>query len=363
MMRRIMIYSGKWDRDALDYRALRDQWHVVARSNDVARDMPFAVRLLGEDLVLWRDHTGINAWLDYCGHRGARLSLGCVRDGEIECPYHGWRYASSGQCTKVPAHPDQTPPAQRLVRVYRVTERYGLVWVCVGQPALDVPPFPEWDDASFRKVYAGPYHYRANALRSVENFLDASHFPFVHANLNGDPNCPDKIEDYEVKMTQNGLETSEIEVFQPYGDHRGIPVNARYTYHAFRPTTAYFSKKTGVTERFCTFLNATPVDEDECVIQLIVAINFGENLSDAQILQRQDRVFEQDRHIVESQRPYRLPLDLREEMHVRSDRLAVEYRRWLRALGEAATAHCGVRQSAGMQQHASSEHSKESYHA
>ncbi|RDK02667.1 aromatic ring-hydroxylating oxygenase subunit alpha [Paraburkholderia lacunae] len=333
-----MIYGGKWDRDGLDYKALRNRWHVVARVDEVRDGTPLPVRLLGEDLVLWRSPTGINAWKDYCGHRGAKLSLGCVRNGEIECPYHGWRYSESGQCVKVPAHPDHEPPQQRLVYPHRVTERYGLVWVSLGQPEGDVPAFPEWDDQSFRKVYAGPYRYRANALRSVENFLDASHFPFVHANLNGDPENPDSIADYEVFKGPQGLTTSEISVFQPYGDHRGIPVTARYTYHVFQPTTAYFTKKTGVTERFCTFLNATPADEDEAVLYLIVAINFGADLTEEQILSRQDRVFEQDRRIVESQRPYRLPLDLREEMHVRSDRLAVEYRRWLRALGEAALA-------------------------
>ncbi|CAH2773849.1 MAG: Vanillate O-demethylase oxygenase subunit (EC [uncultured Caballeronia sp.] len=333
-----MIYTGKWDRSGLDYRALHNQWHVVARSSEVEKQKPLPVRLLGEDLVLWRGPAGINAWKDYCGHRGARLSLGCVRDGSIECPYHGWRYADSGRCVKVPAHPDQAPPQQRLVFPHRVIEHYGLVWVSLGHPPGDIPPFPEWKDPGFRKVYAGPYRYRANALRSVENFLDASHFPFVHANLNGDPDNPDPIADYEVTKDVHGLRTSEITVFQPYGDHRGIPVTAHYTYHVFQPTTAYFTKKTGVTERFCTFLNATPVDEDETALHLIVAVNFGAELTEAQILSRQDRVFEQDRKIVESQRPHRLPLDLREEMHVRSDRLAVEYRRWVKALGESAPA-------------------------
>ncbi|RBH50671.1 aromatic ring-hydroxylating dioxygenase subunit alpha, partial [Pseudomonas sp. MWU13-2860] len=142
--------------------------------------------------------------------------------------------------------------------------------------------------------------------------------------------------DYQVFKDEHGLRTSEISVFQPYGDHRGIPVTARYTYSVFNPTTAYFVKKTGDTERFCTFLNATPVDEAECVIWLIVAINFGADLSEEKILYRQDMVFEQDRLILESQRPARLPLDLQQEMHVRSDRLGIEYRRWIKELGLAA---------------------------
>lgn len=87
-----MLYRGEWNSNELDYRALAGQWHVVCQSSDVGSDQPKAVRLLGEELVLWRDDQGkVNAWKDYCGHRGAKLSLGCIKQGQIECPYHGWR--------------------------------------------------------------------------------------------------------------------------------------------------------------------------------------------------------------------------------------------------------------------------------
>lgn len=334
-----MLYEGKWNRNELDYRALAGQWHVVCLSSDVCAEKPTARRLLGEELVLWRDAQGkVNAWKDYCGHRGAKLSLGCVKQGQIECPYHGWRYSSEGECTLVPAHPDRNgPSSQRLIFRHFAEERYGYIWVSLEAPKRPLPELPQWHDSSFRKVYAGPYFYNANALRSLENFIDASHFPFVHANLNGLPDAPEPLKRYSVTEDENGLHSSEICVFQPYGDHRGIPVDARYTYSVLNPTTACFVKKTGPTERFCTFFNATPVDEAQCIIWLIVSINFGHDLTLEQILSRQNIVFEQDRRIVESQRPARLPLDPRAEMHVVSDRMGIEYRRWLRSLGEAAT--------------------------
>lgn len=78
------------------------------------------------------------------------------------------------------------------------------------------------------------------------------------------------------------------------------------------------------------------MDESQCIIWLIVAINFGPDIPLEQIISRQNIVFEQDRRIVESQRPSRLPLDPQSEMHVVSDRMGIEYRRWIRALGEAA---------------------------
>ena len=196
-------------------------------------------------------------------------------------------------------------------------------------PVRSVPNFDQWGDSHYRKVYAGPYYYKANALRAVENLVDVSHFPFVHAQLNGLPDAPEVLNKYIVTRDKNGIHSSEITVFQPYGDPRGIPVNSRYKYSVFNPTSAYFKKKTGVIERFCTFFNATPVDEDECIIWLIVAINFGPELTLEQILARQNLIFEQDRCIVESQRPVRLPLSLKEEMHVSCDRMAIEYRRWL----------------------------------
>lgn len=202
-----MLYDSTWDRNGLDYLALKNQWHVVARAEDLNADKPRPMRLLGEELVLWRDGSGqVHAWKDYCGHRGARLSLGAVRQGELECPYHGWRFDANGRCTRVPAHPDQAPPpSDRLVFRHHATEHHGLIWVSLGEPGRPLPVFPEWSDGTFRKVFAGPYVYRSNALRAVENFLDASHFPFVHAHLNGDPQAPEALQDYQVVKDEHGL--------------------------------------------------------------------------------------------------------------------------------------------------------------
>ncbi|WP_315833795.1 aromatic ring-hydroxylating dioxygenase subunit alpha [Bradyrhizobium prioriisuperbiae] len=326
-----MTIPPTWDCGRTDYRALIDDWHVVAPSETVAEGAIVPARLMGEDIILWRDHGRIHAWKDYCRHRGARLSLGWVKDGCVVCPYHGWEYGADGACRRYPAHPAMKPSPRATAFVHHAEERYGYIWVCMGEPSAGIPPFPMWDDPSFRKVQAGPYRYEANALRAVENFLDAAHFPFVHANLNGNPDNPDELDDYEVVLTDGGLTTSEISVFQPFGDHRGIPVTARYQYWCFCPTTAYFNKKTGETERFCTFMAVTPIDLETCIVHLTVAINFGWDLTVAQIHARQDKVFGQDRQIVESQRPKWLPLHPKDEMHLRSDRLGVEYRRWIRA--------------------------------
>jgi len=71
---------------------LMNDWHVVAYAPDLKADKPMAVRLLEEDLVLWRVGDKIHAWRDLCVHRGTRLSLGKIQDETLICPYHGWTY-------------------------------------------------------------------------------------------------------------------------------------------------------------------------------------------------------------------------------------------------------------------------------
>ncbi|MFN8458415.1 MAG: aromatic ring-hydroxylating dioxygenase subunit alpha, partial [Anaerolineae bacterium] len=127
----------------LNDHVLINDWHVVARSQDVAEGQLVATRLLEEDLVLWRCNGQVLAWQDLCIHRGTRLSLGKVEDEMVVCPYHGWTYNAEGRCLRIPAHPDQSPPAKARVKPYQAQERYGLVWVSLGQPDKDIPPFPE----------------------------------------------------------------------------------------------------------------------------------------------------------------------------------------------------------------------------
>jgi len=328
------LMAGPWGEIAPHYAGLRDEWLVVARSKDVGENEVKKITLLGEDLVLWRSGGEIHCWKDLCIHRGARLSLGWVKEGNIVCPYHGWAFDGSAKCVKIPAHPDQIPPLKARAFPHPVKEAYGFIWASIGEPAQDVPPFPQWDDASFRKVHAGPYFYAGDAMRTVENFLDVAHFPYVHAGLNGYPGAPDPIHDYEVFERDGALCTSPIRVHQPYGDHRGIPVTSEYNFNCFRLLTAHFVKHTGPTERFATYFNVTPVGPRESIVWLIVAINFGEDLTEEKILERQDRVFEQDRLIVESQRPDALPTELTEELHVRCDKYAIEYRKWVKRAAE-----------------------------
>ena len=315
----------------IDDAVLLNDWHVVARLSDVAPGVVRAVRLLERDLVLWRSADGVHVWQDLCVHRGTKLSGGRVEGSCLTCPYHGWQYDTSGQCVHIPAQPEQPPPARARATVYRAAERYGLVWVSLGRPVQDIPPFPEWDDNSFHKVAAGPYLFRAHAPRVIENFLDVGHFPFVHAGFLGDPKHTE-IADYEVETNSDGILAKDIAVWQPDPDGTGQSARVKYTYKVPRPLIAYFLKSHG-EQRFSIFNCVTPVSERESVAWLTMALNYAPDNSDEELRSFQDVISGQDIPIVESQRPELLPLDLQAELHLRSDRTAIAYRKWLSKLG------------------------------
>lgn len=310
---------------------LFDDWHVVLRSSSLREGEIQRARLLGEDVVVWRFGEKVNVWQDLCVHRGSRLSLGHVDNGLLTCAYHGWVYNDSGQCVGFPAHPEQKPPATAHVKTFRAREKYGSIWACLGDSAADIPEFTEWGDPSFRKILCGPYFYRAGAPRAVENFLDVAHFPFVHGGLLGDE-AHAEIKDYEVETNSDGIVARNVTVWQPDPDGTGRGKTVNYTYRVIRPLTAYFSKHTDEGD-FAIQLNVTPVDETNCIGWMCLALNYAQETTDAELGSYQDRITAQDIPVVESQRPERLPLDLQAELHLRSDRMAVAYRKWLRALG------------------------------
>ena len=318
--------------------ALSADWFPVASIEQLTLDKPLAARLLGEDLVLWRSDGRALAWRDLCLHRGARLSMGQIdpNEGTLGCPYHGWRYGASAACVHLPAHPDQQPPTRAVVKSYQVREEYGLIWVCLGQPAGGVPAFTEWADSNYRKILCGPYTVNAAGPRLIENFLDVAHFPFVHETYLGD-RAHAALPDYETEITSDGVIARDIQVWQPDPDGTGVGSLVSYTYRALRPLTARFTKQVGghssAGREFAIFLTITPVEERRSLAWMWIAMNYAFDVPAGDIRTFQDKIVAQDVPIVESQRPEVLPLDLQAELHLRSDRAAIAYRRWLRELG------------------------------
>ena len=326
----------------LDDPLLLREWFLVAWSSEIEQGKTLARRALGRELVLWRSSEGLHCWLDLCIHRGAKLSLGTVRTASagsdpvqndsrecLVCPYHAWEYAPSGQCVRIPAHPEMTPPAKARAQVFAVRERYGAVWVCLGEPQTEVPEFAFAEMPGFRTIPAGPYVFRALGPRVIENVLDVAHLGYVHANLLGDPERLE-VEDYEVTEGVRGPEAKEIRIWQPNPDGTGKSALVTYRYWVAGPLTVGLEKISD-ERRFAILAQVTPLDSEYSAMRMLMCINHGGG--DGELRAFQDMVAEQDRAVVESQRPELLPLDLQMELHLRSDRMAIAYRKFLRKIG------------------------------
>ncbi len=322
----------------------KELWHPVVLSADVA-EAPVPARLLGEDLVLWRDAQGqARAWQDRCPHRGAQLSLGRVvpcEDGgaRLECPYHGWRFDAAGQCMQVPALPGFTPPATHRARTFAAREAHGLVWVRLdGEDAGEIPAFEAEADERLRKLNCGPYDVATSAPRLVENFLDMSHFGFVHEGWLGAREMT-AIDDYKVEATSTGLLATGCKAWQPQASINSTrPAHVEYSYEVIAPYTAVLVKipeaqsvgAEGYREAIALFI--CPIDAERCRVWFRLA-TADWTRGDAELREFQDTIFLQDKPVLESQRPKSLPLDLRAELHTAADKASSFYRRYLKGLG------------------------------
>jgi len=164
---------------------LLGQWYAVAKSVQV-RGAPHAVRLMGRDLVLWRDEAGkLQCVEDFCPHRGARLSRGEVHEGQIACRYHGVMLDGTGLVTRVPAMPDCALEGRRPIAAYEVSEARDAVFVYVPSaeqpkaPPLALPEeftSPEWEGFLCVSDWSCNYRY------ALDNLADPMHGCYLHAN-------------------------------------------------------------------------------------------------------------------------------------------------------------------------------------
>ncbi|ACY14415.1 aromatic ring-hydroxylating oxygenase subunit alpha [Haliangium ochraceum] len=173
---------------------VEDCWYAILESRRLRR-RPQSVTRLGRRLVLWRDRRGrVLATDARCPHRGADLGLGRVREGEIECPYHGFRFDGAGACTRIPCEGgDYSIPAGMAVNSYAVTERYGLIWlwwpaggVCADPVAAEsLPPVPWFDEmpASLSGTTTETMEWQTPFTRAAEGMLDIHHAPFAHRGV------------------------------------------------------------------------------------------------------------------------------------------------------------------------------------
>jgi nitrite reductase/ring-hydroxylating ferredoxin subunit len=165
---------------------MRRYWQPVGTSVEIAAGgKPKQVKVMGEDLVLFRDDSGHPALLGlHCSHRLTSLAYGRVEDGGIRCPFHGWLYDRTGRCLEQPAEPEGSTFKDNVChKAYPCQELGGLVFTYMGPPDR-MPLLPRYEvlvreDGTRKTDY---YDINSNFLQNVEGAVDTVHFSYLHMN-------------------------------------------------------------------------------------------------------------------------------------------------------------------------------------
>jgi phthalate 4,5-dioxygenase len=175
---------------------MREYWIPFLFSWEIEADgPPERVRLLGEDLVVFRDTAGKPGLIaENCPHRGASLYFGRNENGGLACIYHGWRFDVNGRCVDMPSEPATSNFHEKVSDLsYPLVEKAGLIWAYMGP--LDVPPpLPalEWLDLPEDQIVASKRVQYTNWVQGMEGDLDQSHLSFTHRWLKENPESPRK---------------------------------------------------------------------------------------------------------------------------------------------------------------------------
>ena len=310
-------------------------WYAVELSTHVT-ERPRKVRVLGQDLALYRDGARVVALNDVCPHRGGSLAGG-FRDGAcLRCPYHGWRFDAAGRCTDIPANPPGAPiPRRARVDAYPTDERYGFVWVFLGDlPEAERPPiptFPEFGEPGWRPIW-GTFEWRAHYARVVENGLDFAHGPFVHARSFGNPDEP-MVEDYEVTTDEwGGGARLTVPASRPRGLWKyfwpsarpRVPVRLQF----YMPNLIRIELQPTPRWRIIIFDSNVPVDETHTRTLWVAHRNFFPGAwADGDARRRTLEIFREDLPVVEAIRPVAPGSSAQGEVPLKSDQLPLAYRR------------------------------------
>lgn len=164
-------------------------WYIAAESRLVRPGRLTATVLANQAIVLVRTRSGtVQALEDRCAHRGVPLSSGRLDGESIQCPYHGWRFSTSGACLEAPVLGAGAAPKSACVRSYPVQEQDGWVWIYIGNercpiPVVPPPAFPVPADGSAVSLLRMSMPVKSRMEFAVDNFIDPAHVPFVHAGI------------------------------------------------------------------------------------------------------------------------------------------------------------------------------------
>ena len=329
----------------IEHEALWGQWHMVAEATDVEGG-PLAVKLLGVDYVVWRGPDGkLVAAPDRCPHRQAPLSAGKVTDGCVVCPYHGWSFGGEGRCVTVPSSGigRPVPPKAHLATIH-VEEKYGLVWLCPGEPVGTIFACHYEDDPSFRRINSGVDVWTTNGLRMCDNFMDISHFPWVHTGTFGTTQqmqvphidlgpLDDGFFGYSYDVAA-GNASAEGNVASGTADAELVHRHMSTGFHLPFTVRSTIRYESGL-EHIILMLS-TPIDDVTSYFTFVIWRNDDFSVPAEEVIAFDRAIGAEDKRMLELV-PGILPLDQTQTVSVQSDKASVEWRRQLAAmLGQRA---------------------------
>lgn len=165
---------------------LRRYWYPIAGASELEERSTKAVRILGEDLVVFKDKSGAYGLIDrHCAHRRADLSYGFVEEHGLRCNYHGWLFDGTGSCLHQPfeatTHPEGDFRSKVKIKSYPVQEKAGLLWAYLGPgPAPELPDWATFHNRGWKQVVIS--EIPCNWLQCQENSIDPVHFEWLHLN-------------------------------------------------------------------------------------------------------------------------------------------------------------------------------------
>jgi len=327
-------------------------WYPIVRSEDLGPDQPEKVKVLGMNLVAFRDEEGKARVLsDTCCHRGGSLGGGWaggnsprIINGCIVCPYHGWEFGGDGECKNIPSIGyGKKPPARAKIDAYPTQEKYGIIFAFLGDlPEEERPPLLEVEEY-------GQESWRANSIlilevdyyyeRSIENALDPAHNEFVHPThgFSGINRETYHVNEYDTEDHNQGWGMWFMHRFNapPLEGNtwKGTRQQSGDLYAGggtYGPNTVVTYINIQPDKGFRQYFFEQPVDENHTRIFFLNMRNFMlEPENDGPIHARNKVIAQQDIDVLLDLYPDMTPISNTKEVLMPSDKAVVAYREWL----------------------------------
>ncbi len=311
---------------------INNQWYAVLSSHRVRRGRVIGARRFGENMVFFRDDAGVLGCVtDKCAHRGASLAKGCMKDGNLQCPFHGIEYDMNGKCVHIPSEGRASVKdySRFDLKHWAVREVGGMVFLWYGdsEPVGEPDVFDIVTDSSYTYDHTED-SWSVDYSRVIENQLDVSHLPFVHRTTIGRGGKTLVNGPKTVWLDDNTLQTSannEVDTGQtPLSGKDSIIKTTNLNFKFPNMWLNHVSDKIQILAFFI------PVDDDNSII----ALRFYTKLTGKKSIDkciawfgsRANKVVErQDKRIVITQLPKKTGLKMGENL-VPADKPIIEYR-------------------------------------